>query len=229
MGLRRLLIPVPLFSPRLSSYWLILMTPVDYRIAGQLVEGLKSETVKQNDNAERFFRDIHPRSYPVIVERALQEVERYQVLGWTDRGDSPETTHIIRHDSFSRVIPANASTEEVFRIVNGYDSPEGWFRRSKIWRLRSLVDKLVRRAAQPAWRVVDRQPGKRLLLESQMRLPGKAWVDFHLSGQTLSLSAHFFPRGAWGRLYWYLSKPLHLVAFPSTLRLICAKIGSPDS
>lgn len=228
MGLRRFLIPVPLFSPRLSSYWLILMTPVDFRIAGQLVEGLKSETIKQNDHAEQVFPEIHPRSYPSVVERALQEVENDQVLGWTERGGIRDASHIIRHDSFSRDIPARASAEDVFRVVIGYDDPEGWFRRSKLWKLRSLVDKLVRRPPLPAWRVVDRQEGKRLLLESRMSLPGKAWLDFHLRGRKLILSAHFFPRGAWGRLYWHLTKPLHMVAFPATLRLICETIRSPD-
>ena len=75
MGLRRLIIPVPVFTPKLSSYWLVLMTSVPYRIAGALVEGLRSETIAQNDNAKRFFPDIHPVSFDEAIQRALEEGE----------------------------------------------------------------------------------------------------------------------------------------------------------
>lgn len=71
MGLRRLIIPIPVFTPKLSSYWLVLITSVPYRIASALVEGLRSETVVQNDNAKRFFPDIHPMSFDEAVKRAL--------------------------------------------------------------------------------------------------------------------------------------------------------------
>jgi uncharacterized protein YbjT (DUF2867 family) len=75
MGLRRLIIPVPLFTPKLSSYWLVLMSAVPYRIASALVEGLRSETVVQNDNAKRFFPDIHPVSFDEAIQRALEKTE----------------------------------------------------------------------------------------------------------------------------------------------------------
>jgi uncharacterized protein YbjT (DUF2867 family) len=73
MGLRRYLIPVPFFSPGLSSYWLILMTPVDFHIARELVEGLKSETLIQNNNAGRLFPDIEPMTYADAIAQALKE------------------------------------------------------------------------------------------------------------------------------------------------------------
>ena len=76
IGLRRLLIPVPLLTPRLSSYWLILITPVSFRIAKALVEGLKSETVIQNDNAKRFFPKISLLSYEDAIKIALREIEK---------------------------------------------------------------------------------------------------------------------------------------------------------
>ncbi|HUU51415.1 MAG TPA: NAD(P)H-binding protein [Candidatus Heimdallarchaeota archaeon] len=75
MGLRRLIIPVPVFTPKLSSYWLVLMTSVPYRIASALIEGLRSETIVQNENAKRFFPDIHPVSFDEAIQRALDEVE----------------------------------------------------------------------------------------------------------------------------------------------------------
>jgi hypothetical protein len=87
----------------------------------------------------------------------------------------------------------------------------------------------VSRGAGPPWEVADRKPGKRLLLLSRMRLPGKAWLDFMLGERTLRLTAHFFPRGMGGRLYWLLVKPLHRFAFPSTLNLIFKTHMKPET
>jgi uncharacterized protein YbjT (DUF2867 family) len=85
MGLKRWLIQVPVLTPRLSSYWLVLFTTVPYRVAKALVEGLKSETIVLNDNARRYFPDIHPMSYDQAVRRALEELEQHQVISrWCD-------------------------------------------------------------------------------------------------------------------------------------------------
>ena len=80
MGLKRLLIPVPLLTPRLSSYWLILITPISFRIAKALVDGLKSETIIQNDNAKRYFPHISPLSYEDAIKNALREIEKKQII-----------------------------------------------------------------------------------------------------------------------------------------------------
>ena len=85
MGLKRVMWPVPFLTPRLSSYWLILMTPVPYRIGRLLVEGLKSETVAHNDNAARFFPEIEPMPYERAFALALGEIENRQVVSrWCD-------------------------------------------------------------------------------------------------------------------------------------------------
>jgi len=85
MGLSRLMIPVPVLSPGFSSYWLILFTPVNYRLAAALVEGLKSETVVLNDGAEKYFPEIIPISYEEAVRKALKEMEQDQILSrWCD-------------------------------------------------------------------------------------------------------------------------------------------------
>jgi uncharacterized protein YbjT (DUF2867 family) len=76
MGLKRLLITVPLLTPRLSSYWLILITPISFRLAKALVDGLKSETIIQNDNAKRYFPHISPLSYEDSIKIALREIEK---------------------------------------------------------------------------------------------------------------------------------------------------------
>ena len=76
------------------------------------------------------------------------------------------------------------------------------------------------------WKVADLQPGKRLLLANQMKVPGKAWLDFTIEGTSLVTSAYYYPRGLWGRLYWYLTKPLHKFIFPDIAKGILKKARS---
>jgi len=72
MGLRRWIVPVPLLSPRISSLWLILLAPVNFRVARSLVDGLRSETVVTNENARKYFPKIEPASYETTVQLAVQ-------------------------------------------------------------------------------------------------------------------------------------------------------------
>jgi len=73
------------------------------------------------------------------------------------------------------------------------------------------------------WKVVDVKPDKRLLLVNQMKVPGKAWLEFSLEGTELIQTAHFYPKGLWGRMYWYLTKPLHKLIFPDIAKGIIEK------
>ena len=85
MGLRRFLFPVPVLSPRLSSYWLVLFTPIPYRIASALVEGLKSETILQNSHAALYFPEIVPQTFKDSVRQAIRELEKDSVISrWCD-------------------------------------------------------------------------------------------------------------------------------------------------
>ncbi len=242
MGLKRYLFSAPFFSPRLSSYWLILMTPVDFRIARELVEGLRTETLVRNRNASRWFPDIHPKPYAEAVRQALAEIERNQVISrWCDssadvacdiRGPEKIDDAVLRevyHENFGS-IPEDA----VFDAVSSVGGDRGWFRHNWLWRLRGRVDKLLRgpglsrgrrdaRRLRPGdsldfWKVADLEPPRRLLLLSQMRLPGKAWWEFVVQDRTLRLTVHFLPRGWGGRLYWALLKPVHRALLPATLK-----------
>jgi uncharacterized protein YbjT (DUF2867 family) len=254
MGLKRLLVPIPFFSPGLSSYWLILMTPVDFRIARELVEGLKTETLVRNDLAVRLFPRLRPMPYARAVEQALKEIERDQVLilrsdrpgdaGCKVRGRTKVHGAILR-DCFHRAL-GDTPSDKVFRALASPDGEHGWLRTVWAWRARSRIDRIfgvtgrkrTRRVtpksrpgiAPPSWEVVDSRRNERLLLLSLMRLPGKAWLEFILRDRRLYLTAHFLPRGLTGRLYWLLMKPLHRLAFPATLkRIIAAARRTADS
>lgn len=238
MGLKRYLIPVPVLSPRLSSYWLILFTPIPFKLAGALVEGLKSETVLQNDNATKMYPEITPSPFKKTVADAIEELEQNQVLSrWCDSSanqacdikdfDNPEGA-ILRD---VRVVPFEQGErqEDVFTSVCGVGGSNGWFKYNALWRIRGAMDKLVggyglnrgRRLgdelrvgdALDFWKVVDLKLNKRLLLYAQMKVPGEAWLEFDVQSDQLVQTAHFLPRGLWGRLYWYSVLPLHHFVF----------------
>ncbi|MFZ2054132.1 MAG: SDR family oxidoreductase [Candidatus Aminicenantales bacterium] len=250
MGLKRIIIPVPLLSPRLSSSWLKLMTPVPYPIAKALIQGLKSETTIQNDNARKYFPGILPLPYDESFRRALDEIEKKQVVSrWCDSSaqstcdiegrDRPEEA--VTRESISAdfgAVPADA----VFAVVESIGGNNGWFTYDWLWRLRGFIDivfagpGLSRGRRDPErlrigdgldfWKVVDLKPGKRLLLVNQMKVPGKAWLEFSIEGSQLIVTAHFYPKGLWGRLYWIFTKPLHKLIFPDIAKGIIRKAKS---
>lgn len=245
MGLKRYLFPVPVLSPRLSSYWLILFTPIPYKLASALVEGLKSETLLQNDNAVKFYPDIVPVLFRQTVADAITELEQNQVLSrWCDSSgqqacditdfDNPEGA--ILRDTRSVTFDKGERQKDVFKSACAVGGSNGWFKYNFLWRIRGIMDKLVggyglnrgRRLnrelrvgdALDFWKVVDIKPGKRLLLYAQMKVPGEAWLEFDVQPEQLVQTAHFLPRGLMGRLYWYSVLPVHHFVFSDLARTV---------
>ena len=237
MGLKRLLIPVPFLTPRLASYWLVLVTPVPYRIAGALVNGLRSETVARNDLARTLFPGIRPRDFRESVRWALKEAEEDQVLSaWCDssaqaacdvKGRERIPGGVYRE---TRVFPISGTTKRrVFDAAQSVGGRKGWPAFDRLWRVRGFVDKILggpgssrgRRDAKTLrvgdsldfWKVVDYREGHRILLADQMKLPGQAWLEFLVEEAALIQTAYFLPRGLGGILYWFLMKPFHTLIF----------------
>lgn len=253
MGLRRLFLSVPVLSPRLSAYWLVLFTPVPFRMAQALVEGLKSETVAVNDLAGRLFPQILPISYEKAISRAIAEIEENQVLSrWCDSsggqvcdiGEEEELARGVLRDRRT-VDCADVPAERLFAAVCTVGGQGGWFSYHPLWRLRGVIDKAIggyglgrgRRDAHVLrvgdaldfWKVADIKPGKRLLLQAQMKLPGKAWLEFDIQPGRLVQTASFYPRGVWGRLYWYSVLPLHSLVFNDLARGIVARARQEEA
>lgn len=247
MGLKRYLFPVPVLSPRLSSYWLLLFTPVPYKLASALVEGLKSETLLQNENAARFFPDTRPASFSDTVIAATRELEQNQVVSrWCDSSaqqacdirdfDNPEGA--ILRDVRIEPYHKGEKADDVFRAVCALGGDNGWFRYDFLWQIRGVMDKAVggyglsrgRRSGEELrvgdaldfWKVVDLKPGKRLLLHAQMKVPGQAWLEFDIQPNQLVQTAHFLPKGILGRLYWYSLIPLHHFIFKDLAKAVVA-------
>ncbi|SMD02448.1 Uncharacterized conserved protein YbjT, contains NAD(P)-binding and DUF2867 domains [Desulfocicer vacuolatum DSM 3385] len=237
MGLKRHLIPVPVLTPSLSSYWLIFFTPIPLAMASALVEGLKSETILLNNHAEKFFPDIIPMGFDQCVSEAVKEMEHDQIISrWCDSSGGNQCD--LTEEDFPRgpilrdrkvFYTQSLSRDQVFDSVCSLGGDAGWFAYNLLWQLRGAMDKFMggyglnrgRRLkrelrvgdAVDFWKVADIKPGKRLLFLAQMKVPGKAWLEFDIREDRLIQTAHFHPRGLWGRAYWFAMLPFHIFIF----------------
>lgn len=243
LGLKRWLLPVPFMSITLSSYWLNLFTPVPFSVAKALIEGLKSEVTMQNNNAAEFYPQIQPMSYAEAVKKAVEQIEQNQVISrWSDAdGAIWDKSHVnqINDAIFVDRQEADISAyekEKLFKVITSIGGKNGWFDYDFLWEIRGVVDKALggvglsrgRRDACDLrlgecldfWRVEDIQKNERLLLFAQMKIPGSAWLEFKIIDNKLIQSAYFYPKGIWGRIYWYSLIPLHYFIFKNMIQSI---------
>ncbi len=248
LGLRRWIVPLPVLTINLSSYWLNLFTPVPYIVARSLIEGLSSEVVVQNDNAKRYFSHIKPIRFEEAVQKAIREMEENQVYSrWSDAGGGGDRwERQYKGDPSSAVLMdrqsidiGGISKETVYRTFCSIGGKEGWFGYDWLWEIRGWMDKMIGGAglnrgrrdshhlrigeSVDFWRVEDLNPNERLLLYAQMKVPGKAWLEFKIEGDQLVQTAYFYPRGLLGRLYWYILIPIHYLVFGNMIRSILKK------
>lgn len=246
LGLRRYLLKVPYMSINISSYWLNIFTPVPFSVAKALIEGLESEVIIQNDNAQRFFPNIQPMDYKSAVAQAIKEIEQNQVISrWNDNGGKvwdevhdKEFSDAVFTDRQERQINPQ-DKERIYQSFTSIGGENGWFDFDFLWELRGIIDKLLggvglhrgRRSqcdlrtgdCLDFWKVVDLKPNERLLLFAQMKLPGRAWLEFKIKDDKLIQTAYFYPKGVWGRLYWYALIPLHYFVFRNMINCIIEK------
>lgn len=246
LGLKRYLLPVPFMSISLSSYWLNLFTPVPFKVAKALVEGLKSEVVLQNENAKKYYPKITPLSYKDAVKKAVVEIEQNQVISrWSDAdGQSWDKKHSYEISDAIFVDRKELSIKEydkkeVFNAIRSIGGENGWFDYDILWELRGIIDKAIggvgiNRGRRDGcdlrigecldfWRVADIKENERLLLFAQMKMPGEGWLEFRLDEEKLIQSAYFYPKGILGRIYWYALIPLHYLVFTNMIKGILKK------
>ena len=253
-NLKRRVVVVPFFTPRLSSYWVHLVTPVPARLAQPLILGLRNEVVVRDDAAKRDFPAIVPMGFDAAVLRAL---DRYRATGpettWFDAFDLrklPAEFFGVREgmliDRRERV--SSASADDVATVFTQLGGKRGWLYGDWLWRLRGLLDRLVggigmRRGRRSAtdlrlgdavdfWRVDAYEPGHMLRLRAEMKVPGKAWLEFEAhpiaSGKTqFTQTAFFEPRGLFGLIYWYAVAPFHGAIFGNMASRIASQAEIP--
>jgi hypothetical protein len=251
-GLRRLLARVPVLTPRLSSLWLGLVAPLNARIGRKLIESLPHETVVSGPRAlERF--SIRPRGYREAIARAL--VNEDQAIAATRRSDAvsvgervPRAPGDQTHGRLvdTRVRSVSAPPASAFAPIRRIGGGNGWYYANGLWRLRGFLDLLVggvglRRGRcdpeTPAvgstldfWHVEAYEPDRLLRLRAEMRLPGRAWLQFEVdgdaSGSRIRQTALFDPGGLAGLAYWYALLPLHKLMFRGMLDGIAQAPGT---
>lgn len=257
-GLRRWMVPVPVLTPRLSSYWVHLVTPVPSRIARPLIEGLRNEVILHDDRARRLFPDVVPMDYAAAVRQALGQLEGSDVeTAWSDalstshRAAAPvvltEREGLVREQRQARV---DATPAEVFRAFTALGGRRGWLYLNWAWQLRGLLDRLLggvgmRRGrrdpdevrpgdAVDFWRVEAVAANRLLRLRAEMKVPGRAWLEFHVvpdaDGRALlSQTAFFAPKGVGGWLYWYALYPIHALIFSGMIRAVARAAEGPTT
>jgi uncharacterized protein YbjT (DUF2867 family) len=248
-GLKRWLVPVPVLTPRLSSYWVDLVTPIPSEIARTLVEGMRNEVIVHDDDARRLF-GIEPTPYATAVQSALEDADRGDIetdwAGAFPAGPPGDTVSLEEHEGRiferrTRLVRAPAG--RVYATFAGIGGRRGWYYGTALWRLRGLLDRLVggvgmRRGrrhpdelrpgdALDFWRVESVEPGRALRLRAEMKVPGRAWLVFECepdpadAGRTqLRQTAVFEPRGLFGLIYWYALYPLHQFVFDGLIDAI---------
>jgi uncharacterized protein YbjT (DUF2867 family) len=247
-GLRRLIIPVPVLTPRLSSLWLALITPLYARVGRKLIDSMLSPSIVRDDVAQRVFK-LRPQGYREAIARALRHEDReFAETRWSDARSSagrPRTWGGIRFGTRivdSRATSVNLSPASAFKPIRRIGGRIGWYYGDWLWKLRGWLDLLVggvglRRGrrdperpypgdAVDFWRVEAFEPDRLLRLAAEMKLPGRAWLEFEVTGNerssTIRQTAIFDPIGLSGLAYWYALYPLHRFIFAGMLRGIVA-------
>jgi uncharacterized protein YbjT (DUF2867 family) len=246
-GLKRIMIPVPLLTPYLSSLWLGLVTPLYSRVGRKLVDSLRNPTLVAQPVPEGLF-SVVPRTTDEAIDRALvNEDEEFAATRWSDAfsaGGEQRNWGGVRFgsrlvDSRKRVVNVDAKT--AFVPIRRIGGDTGWYYGNWLWKIRGFMDLLVggvgvRRGRRDPeqlhagetvdfWRVEEIVPDKLLRLAAEMKVPGRAWLEFEVStedGETVvRQTAIFDPHGLFGIVYWYSLFILHQFVFEGMLRNIC--------
>jgi uncharacterized protein YbjT (DUF2867 family) len=245
-GLKRLMIPVPVLSPRFSSFWLGLVTPLYARIGRTLIDSIRNPSVIRDDSASRFF-GLQPVGVREAIAVALRNENReFAETRWSDALSSvgvPAQWGGVRFRNRIvdvHTIRVDAPPACAFAPVRRIGGNRGWYFGNWLWRVRGWIDLAaggagMRRGRRDPdrlrvgdvvdwWRVEAYEPDCRLRLVAELKLPGQAWLEFEItpdnSGSTLKQTALYDPVGLGGLAYWYLLYPVHRLIFSGMLRRI---------
>jgi uncharacterized protein YbjT (DUF2867 family) len=258
-GLTRWIVNVPFLTPRLSSHWVGLVTPISNTIARPLIEGLDNEVVVEDAaKARRLFPDVEPISFEAAVRLALRRIESDEMpTVWnsavssapTDQTATLDTTEGLYREA--RTATVDASSDLAFDTITQLGGDTGWLYGHALWRLRGWIDQLLggvgfregRRHedhlrvgdAVDFWRVEALEPGRLLRLRAEMKLPGRAWLQFEVTPTSddpnrtqITQTVFFEPKGLTGTVYWNLVRPVHSLLFSGLLRKLADWVETRD-
>lgn len=243
VGKQPVIIPVPVLSPRLSSYWLRLVTSVPTNIARALIEGLKQDVIA-DDAPIRELIPLKLLTFRESVRSTLAIESRQQVVArWVEgsiicRNYHPEYGFYAKRASGSAT--STAQVARLWRQITAIGGDQGYYYLDSLWKIRGAIDWMIggpsfRRPrrhstelrvgdAIDAWRVIAVEPETRLTLLMEMKAPGAGVLEFELKpeapGYRVTATAYFHPAGIWGLLYWYMLAPAHWLIFRGLTRAI---------
>jgi hypothetical protein len=247
-GLRRWMIPVPVLTPRLSSLWLGLVTPIYARVGRKLIESMRNPTLVHDPSALTAFA-IKPKGLRESIERALHHENReFALTFWSDALSSGGKTQSWGGVRFgtrlvdSRTIQVSVPPALAFAPIQRIGGSNGWYFATFLWQVRGFFDLLIggvglRRGrrdphavavgdALDFWRVESFEPNRLLRLVAEMKVPGRAWLQFEVEpnsrGSVIRQTAIFDPAGLAGLCYWYALYPLHYFIFEGMLHRLAA-------
>jgi uncharacterized protein YbjT (DUF2867 family) len=248
-GYKRIIIPVPVLAPTLAALWVGLVTPISNRLAVPLVQGVIHPVLADTAKASQLFPDIQPADYRTSVQRALVKIDRGDIeTRWTQALTS-KPYELIDWEGMIREVrrrPVSASPEQVFRTLTSLGGDKGWLVWNWAWKARGILDQIVggpglrRGRRHPSeltpgetidfWRVEKVESPNLLRLRAEMKVPGKAWLQFEVeqeNNQTLLTQTAFFrPKSLPGFLYWWLLYPLHALIFSDMINALVAETES---
>jgi uncharacterized protein YbjT (DUF2867 family) len=243
-GLKRVIVPVPVLAPGLAARWVGLVTPIPNRLAVPIIEGVIHPLLADTAMARLHFPKVEPLSYRQAVEQALGAIEHEEVeTRWSGALGNASTVELSDREGLIRevrTVRVETSPEKVFEAFSGLGGERGWLVWNWAWWLRGLVDRLtggpgLRRGrrhprellageALDFWRVEAVEPPRLLRLRAEMKLPGRAWLQWEAvadgDGTRLVQTALFAPVGLAGALYWNLLYPAHRMIFSGLVRAI---------
>ena len=262
-GLRRLLIPVPVLTPKLSSYWIHWTTPVSAQLTRPLVEGLKNESIVHDEQAKVYFPQIALINYNDAVRLALSNLDDHAVAtSWSDSLSSSngqdfpiESISMVFDNTFDinqvsgmvhdqKTININKKSVDIFKFLSTLGGQTGWLYGNFLWKIRGYIDLLfggvgLRRGrrdplvlnqgdALDFWRIEKIVPDRLIRLKAEMKVPGKAWLQYEIiendNDCTLVQTAFFAPKGLFGLLYWYGLYPIHRFIFRGLITAIKKRV-----
>ncbi len=241
-GLKRRLIRLPFYALRLSAYWVHMVTPIHWRVVAPLIEGLREKLIVRDDSAAKLFPAIKPLDFPTAAHYALNKVQRDNVeTSWMDalvtaQGDVKPYVFTVEDGLYieRRQVTLDLPAETVFRAYTGIGGERGWMYMDWAWALRGWMDKAIggvglRRGRRHPdeirtgesldfWRVELVEKNRLMRLRAEMKVPGKAWLEFISEPQEdrktlFTVCAYFEPFGLPGFLYWYAMWPFHKFIF----------------
>lgn len=247
LGKKTIFIPSPFSWIGPYAYFANLFTPVPGPIIWCLLEGIKNKVVCQNDDIKQVlpFQTI---TYKEAVVRAMTRDEQDDVhTRWSDAYPPAHHLAIKLHEletppnyTTSYSLSTKKIASSIFHSICKIGGDEGWFNKNWMWRLRGMIDRILmgvgtargRRSSSSLrindvidfWRVEDLKYNERLLLRAEMKLPGRAWLEFKINreevGNCLSVKAYYQPRGFLGKIYWYIFLPFHQVILNDIIKQI---------